>query len=262
MDKQPARHSVRTQKVSFSNGNEALVVTPQANAQTSHIIQALHVPTPSAVILVAGGAAEMRSNVATQLIPLFTTGVAELAASLDALIIDGGTQAGVMALMGQGVAERQHRSTLLGIAPMQTVAYPGKVTATDNTDAEELVPLDPNHSHFVLVEADEWGGETETMYALAAHFSQHSPSVAVLADGGHIARQELLYNVRQRRPIVIIEGSGRLADKIAQLWRARPASFDDAESAEIITQGNIHLFPLFGSSSDFAQLLHGQLQRR
>lgn len=254
MDKQS--DTIEAQRVSFPNGHEALVVTPARDVLPSKIVDALGIPRPRAVILIAGGAAEMGENAMAQLGSLFTEGIAGLAASLDALIIDGGTQAGVMALTGEGVAARQYQSPLLGIAPAHNVAYPGKVAAL-----AQLTPLDPNHSHFVLVDSDEWGGETETMYALAQQFSQGNPSVAVLADGGKIAKQELLYNVRQRRPVIIIEGSGRLADEIAGLLREKSASFSDSESAEIIAQGDLHLFPLSGSSAEFTQLLQQQLDR-
>lgn len=252
MDQPP--QGINMQKVSFANGNEAVIVTPGAHVLTSNIVHALSIPRPGAVILIAGGAARMDEEVSAHLVPLFMGGVAELAASLNALIIDGGTQSGVMALTGEGVAAQRYQSTLLGIAPLRNVVYPGKVATSG-----KLTPLDPNHSHFVLVDSGEWGGETETMYALAHYFSRQSPSVAVLADGGKIAKQELLYNVRQQRPVIIIEGSGRLADEIARLWHERPASFSDVELAEIVTRGNLHFFPLSGSHTDFTQLLQSQL---
>lgn len=37
---------------------------------------------------------------------LFSRGIARAAVDAEALIMDGGTQAGVMAIMGQGVADR------------------------------------------------------------------------------------------------------------------------------------------------------------
>ncbi len=263
------------QKISFSNGNEALLVVPSANTLTSEIVHALSIPRPQAVILIVGGAAEMREDVFGHLVPLFTLSIAALAASLGALIIDGGTQSGVMALTGQGVAAQPNQPTLLGIAPAHNVVYPGKTMDTINTisalstlstidtiNTNELSQLDPNHTHFVLVDSNRWGGETETMYELARHFSQQNPSVAVVANGGGIAKRELLYNVRQQRPVIIIEGSGRLADEVARLWKEKPTAFPDAELAEIITQGNIHLFSLAGSHRDFTQLLQSQLLSR
>jgi hypothetical protein len=166
-------------------------------------------------------------------------------------MIDGGTQAGVMALIGLGVAQQQHKPTLLGVAPIGLVTNPGK--STDETSSE-VVPLDPNHAYFVLVDTDEWGGETETMYELAQVLSQNSPSIALLINGGGIAKREVLHNVRQRRPIIIFEGSGRLADEIASMVRNKRIPPPDPELAEIIADRDLYFLPLTSSAADLEQL--------
>ena len=106
------------------------------------------------------------------------------------------------------------------------------------------------------------------MYALADVLSQSCPSVAILVNGGSITKNEVLYNVRQRRPIVVVEGSGRLADKIAKAWRKRAGGAaqgtppTDAQLAEIIAHGDLHLFPLTGSLQQLEQLLDRLLRRK
>ncbi len=156
-----------------------------------------------------------------------------------------------MELMGLGAAAQEHKFPLLGVAPVGLVSYPGQ---TEHMEQEDRGPLDPNHSLFVLVQTDKWGGETATMYELARMFSQRHPSVAILVNGGAIAIQEALYNVRQQRPIIVLEGSGRAADEVARLCQERPASIADPDYAEIIQHGNIHLFPATGSASDLMGL--------
>jgi len=47
-----------------------------------------------------------------------------VAVELGALIIDGGTQSGVMAMMGEAVARSPGTSQLLGIAPQGKIAHP------------------------------------------------------------------------------------------------------------------------------------------
>ena len=86
-------------------------------------------------------------------------------------------------------------------------------------------------------------------------FSQGRASVAILVNGGSIAIQEVLYNVRQKRPIVVLQGSGRAADEIARLWQEKPATIADSSLAEIVRAGDIHLFPATGSASDLKQLI-------
>ena len=56
------------------------------------------------MILIFGGAAGLDDSRKAHLETLFAEGVAPVAAELGALIIDGGTQSGVMAMMGEAVA--------------------------------------------------------------------------------------------------------------------------------------------------------------
>ena len=251
MEIQPSRQAPNPWEIHFPNGNQAQAILPPANTHTTDLLQALGIQQPNAVILIAGGACKMDAQVSPNLFRLCTHGIAQVAASLKALIIDGGTQAGVMAIMGQAIAGQQQRAILLGIAPAGCVTYPDK---SAEMPSNRGVSLDPNHSHFILVETEEWGGETQTMYALAQTLSVSCPSVAVLINGGSIAKNVILHNVRQKRPIIVIEGSGRLADEIVQLWREKPSVIADSELAEIALHGNIHVFPLTGSAIELVEL--------
>lgn len=192
----------------------------------------------------------MDKDINDDLYPLLMNGIVHPAIALGALIIDGGTQTGMMALIGRGVAQQQQRPPLLGVAPIGTVTYPGK----EINKSKRTTQLDPNHSHFVLVDTDKWGGETETMYELAQFLSRGHTSVAILINGGKIARREALYNVRQKRPLIVIEGSGRVADEIAQAMHDTTFSSSDAELAEIVTDGELYLFPLTGPAEELEQL--------
>jgi hypothetical protein len=251
METQPTRQAMNKREIHFPNGNQAQVIIAPAGTRTTDLLHALDIKQPHSVILIAGGASKMDERLSLHLFQLCTHGIVQVAAALKALIIDGGTQAGVMAIIDQAEAEQQQRSTLLGIAPAGRVTYPGR---SADILAKEGVSLNPNHSHFVLVETDEWGGETETMYKLAKMLSASCPSVAVLINGGSITKSEVLHNVRQKRPIIVIEGSGRLADEIARLWKEKPFIIPDPELAEITLQGNIHTFPLAGPAIGLAQL--------
>lgn len=259
MDTQPANQNMNQQEIHFPNGNRAQAIIVPPGTHVTAILRTLSIPPPKTVIIIIGGASQMSKQFNPDLVRLFTSGIAHLLPSTDTLFIDGGTEAGVMAIIGQGVAKQQPRPTLLGVSPAGSVTYPGKLT---NKSSAEKIPLDPNHSHFVLVETDEWGGETDTMYELAQSLSEHHPSVAVLVDGGSIAKNEVLYNVRQRRPIIIFEGSGRLADAVARLWREKPSSIPDPVLAEIIMHGDLHLFPLTGSTTELAQLTLRLLRKK
>ena len=150
-------------EVLFPNGNCACLVTPPAGFPATSILKALDIEQPKGVIIVVGGAAGLEETMKGLLIRLFSCGIAFAAASSSALIIDGGTNAGVMAMMGQGVVDQGRKSHLLGIAPAGKVTFPG---GPAEGSIEDGAPLDPNHSHFVLVESNEWGSETATMFEM------------------------------------------------------------------------------------------------
>ncbi len=249
---QPGRDTISTQEIAFPNGNRAHAVFLPSDTDVQQVPFLLTIPSFRGLIMLAGGAGFMEDNLYPNLAQLFSEGIARFAADHDMLVVDGGTQAGVMELMGTAIAEQGHRSPLLGVSPAGLVSYPGQ---PDTPEQEEHIALDPNHSHFVLVETEEWGGETATMYQLASIFSRECPSVAVIVNGGAIIINEALYNVRQHRPMIVFEGSGRAADEIARLWREKPATIEKPELAEIVTDGDIHLFPIHGSPVALRELI-------
>jgi hypothetical protein len=272
MDTQQASQGGSKKEILFPNGNRAQLVAPPAGAEAADILKTLGIEQPEALIIVVGGAATLDDAIKSDevlescLTQLFSRGIARAAVKAKALIIDGGTQSGVMALMGQGVADRGRESPLLGVAPAGRVTYPG---GPAEGTIEDSAPLDPNHSHFVLVESDEWGGETDTMFELAKALGKEIPVVTMLVGGelDGIAKDEVLHSVRQGWPIIVIEGSGRLADRIAKLWkkaekkRSKYASTADPVMAEMIDEGSIHLFPMDGPVAELEQLVSGQLRR-
>src|SRR5262245_22142514 len=205
---------MRKNTITFANGNRAVVITAPLETDAQSILKALGFAQPRALIMVFGGAKGLDDSRKPRLAELFIDAIAPAAAQLGAVVMDGGTQSGVMAMMGEAVARDGRRSQLLGIAPEGKIAHPeisGASTVSDGT------PLEPNHSHFVLVESNEWGGETPKMLELARAFD--APTVAILANGGAIAADEALQSVRNGWQLIVIEGSGRFADELSTAVR-------------------------------------------
>src|SRR6185369_8169918 len=140
---------IPTQTITFQN-RVATAVLPPPDAKASEIVHALKLPEYKSVLLLLGGADSIDDKLKPRLSQLFGRGVARAAATVEAVIIDGGTRAGVMELMGQGVADRGFKSSLIGVAPLALVSYPGGKVSGEAS-------LDPNHSHFVLVQGNTWG---------------------------------------------------------------------------------------------------------
>ncbi len=227
---------MRKNTVTFANGNSAVAIIAARDASAKAILDALEIASPRAVILLFGGAAGLDNSRKAQLATLFADGVAPVAAELGALIIDGGTQSGVMAMMGEAVAQSHTTVELLGIAPK------GKITNPEIAGPSKIsqgASLEPNHSHFILVESNDWGGETQTMLELARAFN--APIVAILVNGGTIAADEAVQSARNGWPLLVIEGSGRFADEVS-------AAVHDGQTAksvevrEIACSGRVALF--------------------
>ena len=239
--------TIQTQSITFENNRAATAVLPPANTSAADILAALKIEGEKAVLLVIGGADDVDAGAKSKLTQLFGRGIARAAANVIAVVIDGGTKAGVMEMMGQGIADRGFKSPLVGVAPLGLVSYPG-------SDGSGKTPLDPNHSHFVLVPGDAWGSETSTIFQLVAELRNKVPAVALLAGGGDTTRNEALQAVRQNLPIIVVEGSGGFADEVAAAWKARQTVPDDPLMAEIVADGRVELH-LLGDSVKAAERL-------
>jgi hypothetical protein len=128
------------QEIVFPNENAAKLLAPLLGAQMASLIEALGIsPPPKNLILLIGGADKLDERLASRLTQLFSRGIARAAADAEALIIDGGTQAGVMQIMGQSVIEGGRKSSLLGVAPAGKVTYPGGPPVAGNGSAGMLL---------------------------------------------------------------------------------------------------------------------------
>jgi SLOG in TRPM, prokaryote len=242
---------MRKNTITFANGNRAVVITAPCDASAKTILDALEIASPRAVILLFGGTAGLEDSRKAHLATLFADGVTLVAAESGALIIDPGTQSGVMAMIGEALATRPGTCQLLGVAPEGKIARPEISGASAVSDG---APLEPNHSHFVLVESNEWGGETTTMLELARAFN--APIVAILVNGGAIATDEALQSVRNGWPLLVIEGSGRFADELSAAIRDGQSA-KSTEACEIARSGRVTLFHV----DDAAQKLKAELRR-
>src|SRR5262249_45713371 len=102
---------------------------------------------------------------------------------------------------------------LVGVAPAGAVTYPG------GPGGDERVPLDPFHTHFVLAGSAEWGSETDLLFGVAEALAGRGRTAAVLAGGGAVAKPEVRESGRRGWPVLVLSGTGGLADEIAERWQ-------------------------------------------
>jgi hypothetical protein len=172
-------------------------------------------------------------------------GLARIVAEEAITVVTGGTDAGIFHLLGQGLAQWERTAPCIGVAVANLVSYPGHPHGE--------AALEPHHSHFVLVEGERWGDETETMYSLVAALAQDVPSLALFAGGGEICIREMQANIAQGRQMILLAGSGRSTDGV--LAAIAGHSVDDPRLADIAREGQIHAFDLNAPLDQFARLL-------
>jgi hypothetical protein len=161
------------------------------------------------VIVVCGGADDLRGQELSAARAVLGPAVRAATSQTGAAIVDGGTAFGVMSLLGEERA--RHPATmpvLVGVAPAGRVDVAG-----DDDDERHL--LDPHHTHFVLADSDEWGGETPVLAAVAAELAHGASVVMVLAGGGKGALKEVHIALKRAWPLFVLEGTGGIADEIA-----------------------------------------------
>jgi hypothetical protein len=241
----PQHRGIKSKEITFSNHKTARMVEASANIAARDIINALNLKPPRAMILIFGGAANNLEPSSNSYLEQIFAYIAQLAADIDGLIVDGGTETGVMKLIGQKAAEVQSNPPqILGIAPMERVTYPGGQAIQI---AEDRASLEPNHSHFVLVQGSRWGDETDKMFEIIGALGDELiPTVVILAGGGEISKREILHSVRHGLPIIVIENTGQLSDEIASYKkRQKPSKItDDILMKEIGSYDAIKLFPV------------------
>src|SRR4051812_34619922 len=164
-----------------------------------------------AVIVLVGGAGGMGEKELDTVASVLRDEVVPVAERRDAVVIDGGTDSGVMQVIGRARSALGGRFPLIGVPAESTVRVPGAGTPSPGT-----VRLEPNHTLFLLVPGTRWGDEAPWMMDIAGIVAGRRSSVTVLVNGGQIAYTDVAASLRSGRPVVVLAGSGRTADAIAE----------------------------------------------
>ncbi|CAI9538518.1 unnamed protein product, partial [Staurois parvus] len=203
---------------------------------------------PSLLISVTGGAKDF--NISPRLKTQFSRGLVKAARSTGAWIITGGSHAGVMKLVGEAIRNfsggKGSEIVLIGIATWGIV-HNRKLLISEAGGAPALYPmdvgsqgalccLDNNHTHFILVDDGthgRYGVEIPLRTRLEKFISEQKctedetaiKTVCVVLEGGPGTLDTIYYNsMCNNTPCVIVEGSGRVADIIAQVVNINSSS--------------------------------------
>ncbi|NWG07407.1 MAG: hypothetical protein HXY35_12060 [Chloroflexi bacterium] len=198
------------------------------NNEIQEALTRLGLPHPKNVIVLIGGAGgigfldkfPMRKAVGI---------VAQLAEETGSVVVDGGTQAGIMTEIG-----RQRKRNNFSF-PLVGVVFDSLIMKEDPASI-----LDPNHTLFFLIPGEDWGDESGWISKIATAIASGMKSITVLINGGNISRQDVEYSLMENRPTFVMRGTGRMAD-------------------EITLTGNIHPVDIFRKSEEIIATLRTKL---
>ncbi|MEH1943591.1 MAG: hypothetical protein V7L01_25690 [Nostoc sp.] len=203
-------------KLTFDSGQTALAIRVDRQAELPDALEGIGLGGSRSVLVVVGGASNMSEADFLSIQRLFTEVLAPIAESLGAYVVDGGTDVGVMQLMGEARTQIGAKFALIGVTPESKVALPNQQEPT-----ADLTQLEPNHTHFVLVPGNNWGDESPWISQVATVLANNAPSVTVLLNGGEITFEDAFSSVNTGRLVVVIAGSGRTADILADALRGQ-----------------------------------------
>lgn len=231
--------------IPFDNGHAAFAVHVSRRFDPTAVSRTLGFALPLPTIYVTGGAGAMSPEDMRATASIVEKGLARFAEERGAIVIDGGTHAGIPILLGDARQKHRYRFPLIGIAPLELVHYPGY-----DSDGPEI--LNPAHSHFVLTAGDEFGDESDMITQLTYNLSGsgQQPALGILINGGKIAREEVYARTTSEisLPLIVIQGTGRFADMLARAFYE--GETDDEKIHAIVQKGQLSFVSVHDGPDD------------
>lgn len=227
-----ARWEISMQKAfnyMFPNEQTAKVLNVPDGLDYADSLAALELKGPVPSMVIIGGASKMSPESKIRVSQLFSQVLAPIAESYGITVLDGGTDAGVIQMMGQARHHISGSFNLVGVAPKAKVSLPGHtINSDDDNENRDLIHLEENHTHFALIPGVHWGKESPWLANFALLLARSYPSITILINGGTISLSDLMENLSVGRQAIVIAGSGRLADDIANTISGSAPSEDSA----------------------------------
>ena len=189
-------------QISLKDGITVGAANISDNDEIQDALNQLEIPNPKTAIVLVGGAGGIESTDEFPMKKAINI-VARLAEETQSVIVDGGTQAGIMMEIGEQRKNNKFTFPLIGVVFDSLII---------NEDPKTI--LDPNHTHFFLIPGSDWGDESGWIAKIATTVAGDEKSITVLVNGGNISRTDVEYGLLENRPAYIMRGTGRLADEI------------------------------------------------
>jgi hypothetical protein len=204
---------MRTQKIDFPN-QPAFCVFPDERSDLDLAVSELRlIGNYPVIVLIGGSIDEQQAKVTRGAIQT----ISRIAEDMNAAVICGGTDMGVMAEIGQVRWQNGYKFPLIGVAPEALVTWPGGPGSTKflwwRTPRWQLAS---HYSHFILVPGSQFGDESPWIVDVATILSKGHRSVTILINGGEVSRKDMELSLQHVRPVVALSRTGRLADELSR----------------------------------------------
>lgn len=189
-------------QLSLKRGVNARAANISEDKEIQEALTQLEIPHPKPVIVLVGGAGgigwwdQFPMSRAIRII-------ARLAEETGSVVVDGGTQAGIMKEIGRQRKRNKFSFPLVGVVFDSLLM---------KEEPESI--LDPNHTHFFLIPGEDWGDESAWISKIGTAIAREKKSITVLVNGGQISRTDVGYSILEDRPTFVMRGTGRMADQI------------------------------------------------
>ncbi|MGH3693633.1 MAG: hypothetical protein ACRDRX_06505 [Pseudonocardiaceae bacterium] len=170
------------------------------------------------VLVLVGGASGVSDQERARWQGLFRDGLVAGVAAGGGCVLDGGTDTGVMALVGAAREAFGAGFPLIGVVARGTIRWPGRAPRRPDAAA-----LEPHHTHLVAVPGGEWGMESPWLARLATVLAAGAPTVTVVVNGGTITLEDVRHSLAAARRVLAIARTGRAADELVAASRGEPS---------------------------------------
>lgn len=199
-----------TRQIPLKHDINVAAINIAENSEIPEALNQLEIPHPKPVIVLVGGASgigwldkfPMRKAIGI---------ITKLAEETQSIVLDGGTQAGIMKEIG--IQRKRDKFSF----PLIGVVFDSLIIKEQPKSI-----LDPNHTHFFLIPGDDWGDESAWISKIATSIAGDNKSITILVNGGNISRTDVEYSLLENRPVFIMRGTGRLADEITLMGKVFP----------------------------------------
>lgn len=191
-----------TRQIALKRGLTARAANITEDKEIPEALAQLEISHPNPVIVLVGGAGgigfwdkfPMRKAIRI---------VARLAEETQSIVVDGGTQAGIMTEIGKQRKQNKFSFPLIGVVFDSLLM---------RKEPESI--LEPNHTHFFLIPGENWGDESAWISKIATAIASDQKSITILVNGGNISRTDVQYSLLENRAAFVMRGTGRMADEI------------------------------------------------